>query len=105
MVKAKGGPIAADGLYEQRQSPFPTLPDIAAALRLIPLRCQNRERTFDDVAHLSQIELTLAPATFVLRPCAILPLNFRSGVSREYQVYHTEIACALRCFQFRMIPR
>ncbi|KAK1136144.1 hypothetical protein K0M31_000711, partial [Melipona bicolor] len=73
---AKGGPIAADGLYGQWQSPFPTLPGCqislafplptlphrraAATANTITLSESKRNNPFDDVAYLSKIEL---PAT------------------------------------------
>ena len=86
MVKAKGGPIAADGLYGEWQSPFPTLPACqislasplppphlplaaplhppgrraAATANTITLSESKRNSPFDDVAYLSKIEL---PAT------------------------------------------
>ena len=102
MVKAKGGPIAADGLYGQWQSPFPTLPGCqislatplltsppplhppgrraAATANTITLSESKRNSPFDDVAYLSKIELpaTELPGTFVLRPSAGPGILFHS---------------------------
>lgn len=86
MVKAKGGPIAADGLYGQWQSPFPTLP--AARYRHPSIHCSTtntitlseskRNSSFDDVAYLSKIEL---PATdsHSFRFCPSIPARHPSA--------------------------